>query len=75
MKIKIKDLIDTLKILPFDVQILVQGYEDGFDDIKNIRKIAAAKKTDAHDWEGEYEEIEKDPKDSVPAIVIMGNRR
>lgn len=78
---KIKDLINKLKSLPADAQVLVQGYEDGFDDIKDVRQIAASKKTDARDWEGEYEsaganhDSPERNKEAVPAIVIMGNRR
>ncbi len=72
---KVKDLIDKLKTLPADAQVLVQGYEDGFDSIKTVKEIATAKNSDARDYNGEYEEIGKDSKDAVSAVVILGNRR
>ncbi len=71
----VKDLIDKLKTLPADALVLVQGYEDGFDAVKAIRQIKVAKKPDAREWNGEYEEAEKNNKNAVSSVVILGNRR
>ncbi len=72
---KVKDLIDKLTFLSAEAQVLVQGYEDGFDNIKTVKEINVTKNLDAADYNGEYEETEKSKKDAVLAVVILGNRR
>lgn len=72
---KVKDLIDKLKPLPADIPVLVQGYEDGFDDIKDVRLTLVLKNPEAQDYNGKYEEVEKGKKDAVPVVAILGNRR
>ena len=71
----VKDLVDKLKTLPADANVLVQGYEDGFDDLKSVREIIVKKNQDAHDYNGEYEEATEGDKISIRAVVILGNRR
>lgn len=72
---KVKDLIERLKSFPADEEVLVQGYEDGFDGIVSIQKMRVAKRSYPRDWEGEYEEAEKDDKAAAGAVVIKGHRR
>lgn len=72
---KVKDLIEKLKNFPADEEVLVQGYEDGFDGVVSIQKMRVAKRSQPRDWESEYEEAEKDSKSAITAVVIEGNRR
>ena len=72
---KVKDLIDKLKTFSADAQVLVQGYEDGFDGIRTIKEITVARNPNAKDYNGEYEETDKKDKNAAPAVVILGNRR
>jgi hypothetical protein len=71
----VKDLIEKLKTFPADTQVLVQGYEDGYDSIKSVNEIAVVKNPDAADYNGEYEDVEAGGKGAVKSVVIMGNRR
>ena len=72
---KVKDLIVKLKTFSADAQVLVQGYEDGFDSVKIIKEITVAKNPKAAFYNGEYEEMEKGSKVAAQAVVIAGNRR
>ncbi|MBF0216352.1 MAG: hypothetical protein HQL30_05085 [Candidatus Omnitrophica bacterium] len=47
---KVKELIDRLKALPAETQVLAKGYEDGFDGIIAVKEIAVAKKPAAADY-------------------------
>lgn len=71
----VKDLIGKLKILPADLPVLVQGYEDGFDGIRTVKEITVTRNPNAKDYNGEYEETEKKDKNAALAVVILGNRR
>lgn len=72
---KVKDLIEKLKSFPADEEVLVQGYEDGFDGVAFIQKMRVVKRFQPRNWEGEYEEAEKDSKAAITVVVIEGNRR
>ena len=72
---KVKDLIEKLSTFPANAQVLVKGYEDGFDSIKSVNESAVAKNPDAADFNGEYDNAETGGKDAIRAVVIMGNRR
>ena len=72
---KVKGLIDNLKALPAEAQVLVQGYEDGYDSVISVRKLTVISNPAAEDWNGEYEEAEKAGKGVISAVVILGNRR
>jgi hypothetical protein len=71
----IKDLIEKLKNFPADTQVLVQGYEDGYDSIKFISEIPVIKNPSAADYDGEYDYAEANVQGAVKSVVIMGNRR
>ena len=68
---KVKDLIVKLKAFSADAQVMVLGYEDGFDGIKTVKLITVVKNPKAAFYNGEYEETEK----GAASVVIMGNRR
>jgi len=50
----VKELIDQLKDLPADIKVLVRGYEDGFNDIKALKKFHISIKQNAAWNYGEY---------------------
>lgn len=73
---KVSEFIDVLKTMPADAQVLVQGYEDGYDNIKTVRQIPVVKNPKNHDWSGEYDDsLKENDKKAFPAVVILGNRR
>lgn len=70
---KVSELIDALKTMPTDAQVLVQGYESGYDDIVRLEERPVVKNADTNDWDGEYDDAENDS--ATKAVVILGNRR
>lgn len=71
----IKDLIKKLKTFPASAQVLVQGYEDGYDSIKFVHEAEVVKNTNAADYNGEYDDADIGARSAVKSVVIMGNRR
>ncbi len=73
---KVSELIDALQPFPSDAQVLVQGYEDGYDNIKTIRQMPVVKNPKDYDWAGEYDDsLKENDKKAFPAVVILGKRR
>ena len=52
----VKELAELLEKYPDDLRVVVNGYEDGYDDIAperiSVKKIQLDTKT--HDWEGQH---------------------
>ena len=71
----IKDMIEKLKTFPAGAQVLVQGYEGGYDDIVRIEGKTVIKNPEAAEYYGEYDDAENSGKGAAESVVIMGNRR
>jgi hypothetical protein len=71
----VKDLIEKLKTFPAGTQVLVQGYEGGYDDIARIDEKTVIKDPEAAEYYGEYDDAENSGKGAVESVVITGNRR
>jgi len=73
-----EELIERLKCLPADMQVLVEGYGNGYDDIVELRELDVFRYKDAQEWDGEYQTIKALPgfrnKETFPAAVIQGRR-
>lgn len=52
----VKELAELLKKYPDDLRVVVNGYEDGYDDISPERIATTKIQLDAgiHDWEGQH---------------------
>ena len=52
----VKELVEFLEKYPNDLRVVVNGYEDGFDDVSPeriaVRKIQLD--TQTYDWEGQH---------------------
>ena len=54
----VKQLINQLqKINNQEMTVVVDGYEGGFDDIKDSKSIIVYEKLDHDWWDGKYEQI------------------
>ena len=49
-------LIRVLQSYPQDMRVVVDGYEDGYDDLspKQISAVRIALNTGKHEWEGKH---------------------
>lgn len=69
------ELLEQLRLLPPETTVLVEGYETGFDAVCLVRHAVARFQGDAHDWDGEYQELRGDTRgDAHAALVIVGRR-
>ncbi len=52
----VKELVELLEKYPDNLRVVVNGYEDGFDDISPERISTRKRQLDAgtHDWEGKH---------------------
>ena len=60
----IREMITLLCRYPDDLRVVVNGYEDGYDDLSpcQISVVPIALDTGVHDWE----ELHGDPRDVPP---------
>jgi len=65
-----QELITQLQTLPPDTKIVVRGYEDGYNDILNLKPIKIKQARNIHWYLGEYDDS-KDA-DAITAIDLYG---
>ncbi|WP_339807074.1 hypothetical protein [uncultured Marinobacter sp.] len=71
------ELIARLSALPPDTPVLVEGYENGFDEIIALKGQDVVRYRLAQPWDGQYqppERFEKPTAGIVQAAVILGRR-
>ena len=69
----VSELIETLKAHPGDLRIVVNGYEEGYDDLspRQISVVPIVLNTGVHDWEGRHGEPGGAPGDAAePSKVV-----
>ena len=74
----VKELVKLLEKYPDDLRVVVNGYEDGYDDISPERVFTIRIQLDAgtHDWEGQHgdppyeSEATTDGTEIVEALVF-----
>lgn len=59
----VKDLIKALLLLPKDAEIMVEGYENGFDSVHELQQIQVVQVKNPEDFNGQYQ-FESDLNDS-----------
>lgn len=64
----VKDLKTILAQYSEETLVLVEGYEDGFSDIGNIKKSQVQLDKNNKDWEGPHAEVDIGGR---PAILII----
>ena len=62
-------LIKELQKHPPDKLVLVSGYEQGYDELKNVYEIKVKYKPTDKYWKGEYEDYPLDECD-IDAILL-----
>ncbi len=68
----VKELVELLNKYPDDLRVVVNGYEDGYDDISPERIFTRKIQLDAgtHDWEGQHNDpVHIDESVNDPQIV------
>ena len=70
----IADLVEVLQNYPPDLRVVVNGYEDGYDDLapEQVFPVKIALNTGKHQWEGQHGDPSSlaDHVDVVEALVL-----
>ena len=69
----VKELVEHLGKYPDDLRVVVNGYEDGFDDL-SLERISVIKiqlDTQIHDWEGQHSDFHGSEKETTNDAEIV----
>jgi len=72
---KVKELIEKLKQMPQDLEVLTSGYEDGYENILKPVVMDLVRTSNAPYFQGEFQEAENNEQTTFKAVVIKRNRR
>ena len=72
----VRELIEVLSQYPDDTRVVVDGYEDGYDDLspEQITPVKIALNTGQHRWEGKHGDPD-DPTDGTNLVEALALRR
>ena len=76
----VKELVELLEKYPDDLRVVVNGYEEGYDDLspERISVIKIQLDTQINDWEGQHSDLyglEKEITDDVEIVEALVFRR
>ncbi len=69
----VKELIQKLNTLPSELQVVTEGYENGFDIIKTLERINVVENEEKDWWDGEF--IESKIDSAVEVIYLNTERK
>lgn len=64
------ELIKQLQILPPEIKVVIRGYEDGYNDILELRTVKIKPNKNAHWYDGEYED--SNSIDAIDSVNLYG---
>ena len=71
----VAELITLLREYPPDLRVVVNGYEEGYDDVvpELITPVRIALDTGTHDWEGTHKHADdaRSDADTVEAVALQ----
>ena len=70
----VKELADLLATYPSNLRVVVNGYEEGYDDLslKQVSVVKIALNTGKHRWEGKHGDPDSlsDADDIAEALIL-----
>ena len=69
----VKELINLLKSMPQDALVVTEGYEDGYDIVKNISVIKVEENPQRDWWNGKYLESTND--ESMNVVLLFSGTK
>lgn len=69
----VQELINHLQNLPPETKVVVRGYEDGYNDILQLKKVKIKSKVDAYWFDGEFEDC--NDTDAIEAVNLFGENK
>lgn len=72
----VNELVELLRSFPGDLQVVVNGYEEGYDDLtpEQITRIKIALNTGKHHWEGAHGHPD-DAKGKAAIVEVVALQR
>ncbi len=67
------ELIHHLQTLPPETKVVVRGYEDGYNDILQLKQVKIKISTKTFWWNGEYQE--SSDADAIGAVELYGENQ
>ena len=69
----VSQLIEVLQTHPNDLRVVVNGYEDGFDDLspEQISVVRIALNTGVEDWQGQHGEADETPPLAASTVTTV----
>jgi hypothetical protein len=73
---KVSELIERLQTYRQDALVVVRGYENGYDDIINVKEVMIKPAANPQWYDGIYEEVRVETSEMVEkAILLFGKDR
>ena len=69
----IHELIETLKNFPPGMQVVVKGYEGGYNDIDKIKQVSMILNANEKWWDGAHAEAKEEAGN--PAVLLSGENK
>jgi hypothetical protein len=69
----VAELIQQLQTLPPETKVVIRGYEDGYNDILQLKTVKIKPKVDAYWFDGEYED--STDADAIDAVNLFGENK
>ena len=69
----VREMIELLGSYPGDMRVVVNGYEEGYDDLSpgQISVVRIALTTGVHDWEGRHGHADEVPAGSEESVTTI----
>lgn len=68
-----KELINLLQEQPPEIKVVVRGYEDGYNDIQQLKPMKLRREINTKWYYGEY--FNEDSENSIDAIELYGENK
>ncbi len=70
----VQELIKRLEALPSECQVLVEGYESGWDTLIDLQIANITRQQPWEDWDGEFERVTPDLEGAEKCVLLVGKR-
>jgi len=69
----VKELINILQTMPQDALVVTEGYEDGYDAVKNVSVICVSENPQKDWWNGKY--INSTGSQSMDVVLLYAGTK
>lgn len=70
----VQELIKRLEAFPSECQVLVEGYENGWDTLLQVQIADLNRQKPCEGWDGEFERVAQGTEDAEQCVLLVGRR-